>query len=185
MNRLFLRIILALFLVPCAPVFSPAQPCNGCLPWAEGYQLAWEDFKAQPNPECRMLDNFNVAVTYDYTRNDSGNIVFDVHCYFVCDESWRVKERVRPYMLEHIQGNFDIGEVYARKLKQELTNFTASANYTKNKIRWVYKKNEEDRLAFNALYDIETNHGYYFKEQEAWNQKIAALLGGLRQYASK
>lgn len=164
---------------------SVAQSCDGCIAWSRVEKLGWADFKAKPDQYTITLNHFLVAVTYDYERNNSGTYVFDVHCNFMGNESWCIKERVRPYMLEHVQGNFDIDEVYARKLKQDLVRYASAETPSRNKIKWIYNKNEEERTAFNTQYDLETNHGYYFKEQEIWNQKIAAMLGELKPFASK
>ncbi len=167
------------------PTHAAAQVCNGCKAWTEGEALDWSGFKANPDPDSRMLTSFMVEVTYTYKPGSNGNYVFEVHCDFKSNESWRRWERVRPYMLEHIQGNFDIAEIYARKLKQELEIYAALPNFNRGKAKWIYHKIEEERIAENAQYDIETNMGYYFKDQELWNQKIAGLLGDLKQYASR
>ncbi len=183
MQVLMLAIFL-LFFTFLPPVQMRAQEYSGCKPWTEGKTLGWEDFKGTPDPDSRMLSTFAVEVTYTYKPDSNGTFIFDVHCDFKCDESWKRWERVRPYMLEHIQGNFDIAEIYARKLKQEFETYAALPNFTKGKARWIYNRIEEERLAENNLYDMETNLGYYFKDQELWNQKIAGLLGRLKRYAS-
>lgn len=185
MYRLFLGIIAGLFYVFFAAAPATAQACDGCIAWTPSHILTWDDFWGTPEPDSRMMSHYEVIVSYNYRKNDSGNYVFDVHCDFRSNKSWRRSDRARPYMLEHIQGNFDLDEIYARKLKQELEAYAGLPHFNKGKIKWIYIKNEEDRIAQNNLYDLETNMGYYFKDQEAWNQKINGLLGGLSQYASK
>ena len=181
----FPRFFVALLIFVTASNYAEAQNCRGCSTWTEGKQLSWEAFRSAPEAGSRMLHHYVIELSYNYQKEKGDTYTFDVHCNFKCAESWCRKERVRPYMLEHIQGNFNIGEIYARRLKKELTAISQQPGFSKKEIKHLYRKIEAERTSFMLTYDLETNQGYYFKDQEEWNQKLAAMLGDLSSFASK
>ncbi len=151
--------------------------------------LTWDDFK----PVSRNASSFK-AQTYSgirYSLEDrNGKVYIDVEAYFDPEESWVVKGSNTNYLLNHEQLHFDITELHARKLRQELMDVQGMSvsEFKANKI-WRKANEAHDRLynemvAMQNRYDEETDHSLKRREQEIWENKVMYELDQLIGFSS-
>jgi uncharacterized Fe-S cluster-containing MiaB family protein len=85
-------------------------------------------------------------------------------------------------LLEHEQLHFDLGEVYARKIRKKVVELTRKGvkdvNLFNEAIHEILKESSET----DQQYDTETLHGALDKQQEEWRKKINADLTALMPY---
>jgi len=82
-------------------------------------------------------------------------------------------------LLSHEMYHFKITELFARKIKQDISNLvTPNAKSIKNIIR---VKEKEER-AFQKKYDYDTYHSYVFKEQKRYEREIDSVLNLLSKF---
>ena len=75
----------------------------------------------------------------------------------------------------HEQLHFDITEVYARKLRQELAKTKFSKN-AKAEVKEIYRNILKELNDFQNKYDSETNFSRDTVQQLIWNKKIKKAL---------
>jgi hypothetical protein len=83
---------------------------------------------------------------------------------------------IHPLLLGHEQLQFDIAEVFARKLRKE---FAASKLHTGNvdeEAKGLYHKAMLEYHNFQQMFDIETHHGIEKDTQLKWERRITEEL---------
>lgn len=169
--KLLVAMFLFLFLAP----FSAEEEK---IIWHENRKLTWADFKATPNgpPDYVASTNSGVSFSFSYKeRNGRAEIVYTVRSNFYPNLSWYRPERVSKYILEHEQMHFDISELFARKLKEELATITRDINF-KGKAEAAYESNELDRQRMQEQYDFESDHSNNAEGETKWRAYVAAQL---------
>lgn len=153
---------------------------KGYIPWQSSRKLTWNDFQSavDANDPLHAMTSTNISVQ----ANCQGNVVqFEVKCQFALHESWS-KNKGSEILLQHEQLHFDLTEIYARQLRQKLsqlknlcTSDRSKFNVTVNKVFADWKK-EQNR------YDTESDHGLNDEKQLYWSEQIAARLQELAAY---
>ncbi|PZP45289.1 MAG: hypothetical protein DI598_13495 [Pseudopedobacter saltans] len=148
--------------------------------WTSKRKLTWEDFKGKI-PDT-LLRNYNyssyASIGIQHRSNaaflvGSGN--FFVLSTFDCSRSW-----YRPYayfqtnFLEFQQGLFDLTELYARKMRQELAskNVKDKNTFTQNVDKTLSKQYKEAQTQFVQA----TKGGSDAEALKEWHEKIWAEL---------
>ncbi|WP_090103140.1 hypothetical protein [Chitinophaga sp. CF118] len=155
--------------------------------WSSDRKLAWEDYKGNP----AAIHESNVAATTNCRFGIRANPLFTsgrakvfVTNEFICHQSSVRPEQKKPSLLEHEQLHFDLCEVYARKLRKELTDAHLTPlnvdTVSKDAFLKMYKLYRERQ----DLYDIETNHGLDLQAQKQWEHKIGEELEELSAYTN-
>ncbi|HIB37462.1 DUF922 domain-containing protein [Mesonia sp.] len=156
------------------------------LEWTEE-KLTWKDFEAKPNGQSRFLANTNSGFSYTWgfgVQNGKPNFTYEVHSYFYPQQSWVKKGKETPTLLAHEQLHFDISELYARKMRKWLSNYSPkSLNEAKAKLQKLHKQVESERIKMQNAYDKETNHGMISEEQKRWQLKVNEALDILNQFS--
>jgi len=100
---------------------------------------------------------------------------FTVRTYFYPQKSWYKPEICNAVILSHEQLHFDIAEMFARKMRQQLaaTRFTSNI---KAEVREIYEQINRELADFQRQYDRETDFSRYVAQQEAWNDAIKEAL---------
>ncbi len=93
--------------------------------WQEGLKLKWENFKSRVNNQrgSNVVAYTNCGWSYSYVKssNPKAPIRIKVETIFNENLSWKDDKRINDYVLLHEQKHFDAAEVYARKLRKELS----------------------------------------------------------------
>ncbi len=89
---------------------------------------------------------------------------------------------VSDLILEHEQHHFDIVELYARQIRQALSNIAFYDSTYKRDIPKLFKKYSEQYREDQKRYDSEAGHGE-FKRQKDWVNSIDDQLKALKKYS--
>ena len=170
---------------PAPGISAPAKPAAVApIPWSAAL-LTLADFRGRPAPGTpwASLTSADIKAKVACT-----NQVFSgsVQATFDPATSWfRDAKSASPALLRHEQLHFDLTEVYARRLRQKLAAFKASANCTRlqpafdNLTKPVYAEWDREE----SLYDRETNHGLDAVRQAYWEKKTQLKLEQLKAFA--
>lgn len=105
-----------------------------------------------------------------------------VGAYFLRDSSWaKVKD---AKILTHEQGHFNITELYARKIRRDLTMKKIRKEGFSNKFDEIVEKYRRESNLCQDLYDAETEHHLNEEAQIKWNYRIKKELLKLTKYSS-
>tara|TARA_R110002049_G_scaffold40547_3_gene123301 strand:- start:1479 stop:2009 length:531 start_codon:yes stop_codon:yes gene_type:complete len=148
------------------------------LPWSFGKKLSWADFKGRPSAISNAAAITASGITYSFSAQgtaDKMELDFEVSSYFYPKKSWYKPQLANPTVLGHEQLHFDITEVYARKLRQELAKTKFSKN-AKAEVKEIYRNILKELNDFQSKYDSETNFSRDTVQQLIWNKKIKKAL---------
>ncbi|RDC62618.1 DUF922 domain-containing protein [Adhaeribacter pallidiroseus] len=159
---------------------KPKAIDNKQIIWNSNRKLTWDDFQkeADANDPLHAMASTNIAVSAT-CRNSV--MVYDVKCQFSPNESW-TKNKVSVDLLQHEQLHFDITELYARQLRQKLSQQKSLCSGDKNKFKAVVNKVFADWQKAQTRYDNESHHGIDDVKQAAWSQTITTQLDGLSAF---
>lgn len=153
--------------------------------WKRSQVLTWKDFASKPDNTSKKAALSSCKINANNkVKDDSDSIEFTVESCFVPDESWVKAIEKNDHLLKHEQGHFDLNEVYARKIRQELSVTKFKLGTLPVVFREIYTKHFKELNSMQDLYDSETAHSQLKNKQTEWELKIDALLKTLEQYSS-
>jgi len=159
--------------------------------WHERNIITWNDFtqvdKLTNKTDIKINGDEAAIISCPINSkglyyDDDGNLVSEVTTFLNIAESYVINGKQNNHLLKHEQGHFDISELYARKIRKELSMY----KFTKFNIYKMFIK-ISDRLLkeskrYNDEYDRETNHSINKEKQAEWDKKIAQELAELDDY---
>ncbi len=146
--------------------------------WHANERLTWGDFKGETPQNARAAATTASGITYRFSTTgtrDQLKVDFKVDTHFYPKKSWYQPALCDDVILSHEQLHFDISELYARKLRKELSEVIYTRNNVKAKVRMMYRKNNEVLSDFQNQYDDATNFSRDREQQLIWNKKIRRL----------
>lgn len=152
---------------------------TGEIGWSADRPLTWADYKASPDPSSEAAASTATFLGFDYQYRN-GELSYLITCTFSPDRSWG--RHKTAYILAHEQGHFDIAEIFARKLHQQMSEYKLTRHYAKD-IRGIYETVSKEKSAYQERYDRETNHSIKTEEQAVWLKKIAGELKATEKWA--
>lgn len=158
----------------------PPTKASSYISWNSNRKLTWDDFQkeADTTDPLHALTSTNIAVQ----ANCEGNVMkFEVQCQFAVTDSW-TKNKSSESLLQHEQLHFDITEVYARQLRQKLTQQKSLCGSDKRKFNAVVNKVFADWKKTQERYDAESKHGLEENKQQQWTNNVATLLQSLEAF---
>lgn len=182
-----LRIIVALLIVLCIDGAYGQNPISGdFIYWTKNNKITWSDFLGMPSSSLKTQYDTEakavsaVKIKYEMLL-DTDWVKFNIYCCFNKIESW-TKDTNSAKGLEHEQLHFDIGELYARKMRKEFNNLRDKEIYEGA----IYDQKFDSILQacndYQDLYDKETLHGAVLVGQQKWDKKILVELKELESY---
>lgn len=149
------------------------------IPWSDGRRLNWNDFKCAPirNTEAVALTSTSLGISY---KVKDGRFIYDISCSFSKRHSWGLLKT--DYILAHEQAHFDITEIFARRLHQQLQQYRFNGSSFKHDINRIYQKVVREKETFQEQYDGQTDHSRKKIKQEEWLAHIAVLLENTMPY---
>src|ERR1035437_6014444 len=167
-------------------LFSFKLQTNSFLNWKSDRKLKWDDFKGiQPdNIYGSYHCYFNIA---DFEEKEKDSVIIKTNAAFLLNKSWVRKDLVDDEQLWSVQIDFDIFELYARKLTQVYSKMT----FTKKEI--LDGKLEEVRDSISTLAGkncklIDEDFSYNDSEekkkalQQKWDLKVKNELDAMEAY---
>ena len=135
--------------------------------------LTWDDFKSAPRENTDAVASTSTTLGLQYMLKN-GKLDYQITCNFSKKRSWGLVKT--PYILAHEQAHFDITELFARKLHQQLQAYTPNRRTFQKDINTIYENVLKSKEAFQQLYDGETDHSRKKVRQEEWLVRIDDLL---------
>jgi hypothetical protein len=157
----------------------------GAIRWSASRPLTVADFKGRPKPNQghAALTSANIntgAICRSNVFAGTAQASFDPASSWVREPS-----TITPALLRHEQLHFDIAEVYARRLRQQL----ASVHTTCSQLGTTFDRISQ--AAYTAwqqaedTYDRDTNHGLQHERQAQWEAQVHQQLQELAAFAEK
>ncbi len=186
MRFLFATCLLSFSLVGQTAFAQATVPLPaGSIRWSASRPLRVEDFKGRPRPDQThaALTSANIntgAVCRDNIFAGTAQASFSPTASWVRDPA-----RMTPALLRHEQLHFDIAEVHARRLRQQLAALHLPCNQLGDRFNRVsqaayaaWQKAEDD-------YDRDTRHGLDHEHQAQWEAQVRQQLRDLADFAEQ
>jgi hypothetical protein len=160
---------------------------QGLLPWSAHTPLLWSDFRGPPRLGSNTAAQTSSSITYLIQCHDSA-AVFAVLATFWTAQSWVrpdvvARSTVGARTMLHERTDFDITEVFARRLRRALATADALCPSRLNEARRLFDQLHAANEELQDRYDRETAHGLAREPQARWDASIRASLDSLAAYA--
>jgi len=154
--------------------------------WSQDRKLVWSDFKGTSKPvpgqDVAAVTNCGISVNTNRVTMLKKPVFF-IKAVFYCNQSWYRKDStITPAILQHEQKHFDLCEVYARHLRQQLNSANLNAQNLNKEANRIFNEVNGDYNKRQALYDKETRHGQDKEAQARWNEVIADELNEMQAF---
>lgn len=153
--------------------------------WDENYRLEWSDFKGNPNLNSGAVAITASGLTFDFSARTTSTQLVDftatVEAHFYPSQSWYKKEDVNNIVLAHEQLHFDITELHARKLRQQIDEASFSTNI-KTEISKLHGNINKELKAFQNKYDSESDYSRSIETQQEWQIFVQQELKKVSKY---
>lgn len=146
--------------------------------WDANRKLSWKDFRGRPFETAWAAATTASGISYEYsgTEQPDGYILeFKIGAYFYPDKSWYQPTLCDPNVLAHEQLHFDISELFARKMRSEVSN-TRFTHNARAEVKAIYKRILKELSEFQARYDRDTDYSRNLEKQLFWQEKVARSL---------
>jgi len=170
-------------------VFIGTSNNEETLSWSESKRLTWSDFQSNPDSNSEAVALTASGITFGYVlKTTSRNRIVDfstsVESHFYPKKSWYVKDRANKYILAHEQLHFDITELYARKLREQLTKIKVNQNL-KKQLKILHKSINQSLNETQKKYDLQSNHSINVEMQKHWELFVHSELNKLNHFKSE
>jgi Bacterial protein of unknown function (DUF922) len=155
-------------------------------------RLTWNDFKEKPGYDkypykaAKTRWNFNVALDdTSFAVRDSNKIIVTVEAIFDCENSW-VRTPSISYTsqkhLAHEQLHFDIVELYARRIRKQLSKMKLTKENYKEKLTKLFKKYMRKHNSYQEDFEYYTNgkREIWFED---WATKVQEEIISLDEFS--
>ncbi len=161
--------------------FSSNTESTELIYWEEGTKLTWDDFAGKPNYAYKDISALTTSGIIHYMGCEDGKITYRLRSYFDKSQSWVKKEAYTDHHLRHEQVHFDITELYARKLRKELSEREFVCGQEKEfetfidnfMVQWQSEQ---------MNYDWHSQHSMKPAKQKIWRHRIAFELSVFDDY---
>lgn len=153
--------------------------------WSPTYKLSWDDFRGELGPHSADGALSTVGINRDCAY-DNGILTARIEAVFSPDNSSAKEKDKTPEVLGHEQLHFDISELFARKLRKQITEsrFPSRPKKAIDKIARLHNQIKADVARYHDQYDEETTLPADPEKQREWNEKVASGLAGLKDYSN-
>lgn len=178
-----MKTILLLLFTLTASVACSQPPAQSLIYWNRERPLRWSDFLGRvPFSGYGKTAALSAVEIKTSARWFRGKPDYKVYVAFQKDNSW-TRNDTSELLLKHEQLHFDIGELYARKMRKKLKALRSAGNTNSHAYLRALKRLEAQWNKAELQYDRETAHGVDRIKQEKWNRKVAKALCQLRSYS--
>jgi hypothetical protein len=170
--------VIAAATYPAAPALREE---NGeAIPWSVRRVVSWEDFQSTPLRGTEAVASTSTSLGLAYQLKE-GELSYEITCNFSKMKSWGLMRT--DYILAHEQGHFDITEILARKLYQQLSAYTFNKRTYKQDLARIYNAVVAEKEQMQELYDHETDHSRNKAVQAQWLDRIERMLEESQDWA--
>ncbi len=154
--------------------------------WNENQKLVWDNFKSTVNRRggADVVAYTNCGIQYEVVKSSDPKVPvkLTIQAVFNEEKSWKDTKRITDYILVHEQKHFDIAEVFARKLRKQVSERVRTSGEFNKYFQAIYLKTLKDYQNFQINYDKETQHGVNKEKQAQYNQIISHELENLNSF---
>lgn len=174
-------VALPLALAAQAPASPAAQPPTQPPPfeWTTERPLAWTDFLGAPNASSTAAALTAYEMRTRVLCSDE-RPSYSVTVHFLPEHSWVKPNQQLDRTLAHEQGHFDLGEVTARRLREELTALDATCGAPSPKFRELLAEHQRKDADLQRSYDRQTMYGTDTMAQRRWERQIESWLRSIK-----
>lgn len=175
MKKKLSTIISTIFLLSCSNNLFNGKRDIPIICWEHPNLLQWNDFEGEiPN---RTLNAAETHVLIRYKIISKKSVI--VECCMDRTKSWVNLNSATDSLLIHEQYHFNLAEIYARKIRREMSNLdTLSISNTKE----IYEKWLQLHWSEQARYDKETNFSKNRQKQQEWQNHMEKELEELAKF---
>lgn len=157
-----------------------AQPANDRIEWSASRKLTWNDYNGAPDPKIGAAASTTTYLKIEY-EIENGKLLYYISSTFSPSLSW-VRHKT-DHILGHEQGHFDIAEIFARKLHQQMKEYKFNKATFREVLGKMYNDIQSQKDALQNQYDRESNHSINKEKQKEWEEKIAKLLKETKEFS--
>lgn len=152
--------------------------------WSATYKLTPKDFRAKPDTDAQYPAKAVCGIKYigHATKTSVQTEAFGI---FIRPKSWAILAKDDSLWLTHVQVNFDIAELFARKLRKTFSEYKFTYATVQQDLDSLYDINHEEMNKMYESYEKETDHGNNYSWQTLWNNKIKSEMEKFQKYARK
>ena len=183
-GKLFVLVVMFAFL-GCSSIAIAqldSSDTTDYIEWDHKRPLSWSNF--QGKPDSTLIKESKDAASAIIIRFEGHVFDFKVRTLFDPSTAWSMS-KTDMFLLEHEQIHFDIAELLARKMRQEMTQLQVDGETDLEKFKEVFSRRYSEYGSLTTKYDEETVHGTSPGIQNEWKAKIAKELESLSEYAVK
>ncbi len=158
-------------------------PVEDPIVWSKEKKLSWNDFQASAPKLDSHVALSRVEIQYESSVDKAGKMTMDINGVFIKEQSWVKQDRKSESILKHEQYHFNLTEVWARKLRKEITSKKWNVKTFEKEFNSLFKKHMAQTLKEQLRYDNETNHSQMSAKQTEWEQAIDEELISLKMYS--
>lgn len=185
-------IILILFAIQCQ-VFAQSD----FVEWTQDYEITIDNFRAEiPNNDKDEIQEYFLAsnLAFEYEMNAvefalTKNFNKYVRAYFSAEQSYLEDDLMTAQVLEIVNVEFDILELFARKLRKELAenkNYLSSNEFYKSTYEAIKQDYEKYIAAFrNTIAKAENKNAAITKAQKIVNLEIESFSAFCKECATE
>ena len=148
--------------------------------WSSGYKLTPKDFRGKPDTTA-FYPSISVCGIKYIGHAKKNAVQTEASGIFIRPKSWAVIAEDDSLWLIHEQVNFDMAELFARKLRKSFSEYTFRYLTVQQDLDSLYDMNHDEMNKMHASYEKETNHGIDESAQSIRNHKIKLELEKFRK----
>jgi hypothetical protein len=150
--------------------------------WSSVYKLTPKDFHGKPDTTASYPSHAVCGIKYT-GHAKKATVQTEVVGIFIRPKSWVVISDDDSLWLVHEQVNFDIAELFARKLRKTFSEYKYRPTTVHEDLDSLYDVNHAQMNEMYKSYEKETNHGTDPSGQSIWNAKIKSEMEILEKYS--
>ena len=150
--------------------------------WSSGYKLTSKDFLAKPDTTASYPSISTCGIKYIGHAHKNA-VQTEAYGIMIRHKSWAVISEDDSLWLIHERVNFDIAELFARKLRKTFSEYNYRNSTVQQDLDSLYDINHQELNKMHESYEKETRHGTENSAQIIWNDKIKSELKKLEKYA--
>lgn len=141
--------------------------------------LRWEDFTGSPdnNTDLYAYTYWYVSYKWGPFQYKGDTVKWKVEVILELEKrSWRKQDKVTDSLLQHEQGHFNIGLLFAAAFKKRVDKTPFFRHNYETRIAEIFREELEKYRALEKEYDKETEHFHNREQQKKWDRFLSKEL---------
>ncbi|NQY66098.1 MAG: hypothetical protein HRT72_00015 [Flavobacteriales bacterium] len=176
---------ITLISVFCLIVTSTVFGQSYLITWSENTKISSSDFEGMPSDHSQSPNHLGTFIDKSFDMKE-GKIVISIIAKVNRFDSWKTDSSISSDNLAFQQGHFNITELFARKLRETVSEETFGNSFKSSADLFSkqFISNYEEMLAYQNSYEMATNHGRNLNKCNKWVNKLQNKLYEMNEYSS-